>query len=407
MKPPPSLRRREILKAALAAGGLGALPAPGLMRFARAATGGRTLISIQLNGGNDTLNTVIPYADPIYHSIRGSLAIPAGNVLKLTTQLGLHPSLGALHALWSQGKLAIIPGVGYPAFNYSHFKATQIYASADPTLATTTGWFGRSLDLLKSYQTLDALAGLTIGNSASTLLNAAKVYSPLVPASAGSFTLPAMSAGQAAALAVMLNQPYSGSNLLFDAVLGNGRAALETVAMVQAAAALPTSVTYPTSAFGNSLHTTAQLLRQDTEVALVALQQGTYDTHNNQLGQHAAQLQDLSAGIAAFWADLAAHGLQDRVVMFIWSEFGRRITPNASAGTDHGSAHAALVIGNRVRGGLYGAAPSLASGDIVDGGNLRMQTDFRSVYASLLSSWLGLDDRAILGDAWPTIGFIA
>ncbi len=407
MKPLSSPRRRDILKSALAVGGLGALPAPGLMRIAHAATGGRTLVSLQLNGGNDTLNTVIPYADPLYHSVRGSLAIPAANVLKLNTQLGLHPALGALHSLWSQGKLAIIPGVGYPAFNYSHFKAAQIYASGDPTLATTTGWFGRSLDLLRSSRTLDALAGLTIGNSGSPLLNAEDVYSPLVPASAGSFVLPAMSAGQAAALTVMLNQADSGSNLLFDAVLGNGRAALETVAVVQAAAALTTSVTYPNSAFGNSLRTTAQLLRQDAEVALVALQQGAYDTHKNQLGHHAAQLQDLAGGIAAFWADLAAHGLQDRVVMFIWSEFGRRIVPNASAGTDHGSAHAALVIGNRVRGGLYGAAPHLATADTVDGGNLRMQTDFRSVYASLLSNWLGFDDRAILGGTWPTIGFIA
>lgn len=406
MKPLTSLHRRDFLKAAVAAGGLGMLPSAKLMGIAHAATGGRTLVSIHLDGGNDTLNTVIPYADPLYHSVRGSLAIPAADVLKLNAQLGLHPQLGALHALWGQGKLAIINGVGYPHFNYSHFKATQIYASADPSLVTETGWFGRGLDLLDSAQTLDALAGLSIGGAVSPLLNAVSVHAPLIPPSAAAFALPTMSASQEAALTAMLNQADSGSNLLFDAVLGNGRAALETLSTVQSAAALETAVVYPSSRFGTSLRTTVQLLRQSPGISLVALSQNGYDTHKNQATQHATLLQDFSTGLAAFRADLAAHGLLDRVMVLVWSEFGRRIAPNASAGTDHGSAYAAMVLGSHVRGGIYGVAPSLATSDTVDGGNLRMQTDFRSVYATLLSDWLGLDDRAILDDTWPTLGFI-
>jgi uncharacterized protein (DUF1501 family) len=201
----------------------------------------------------------------------------------------------------------------------------------------------------------------------------------------------------------VLEQPAGGTNALYDAFLRNSRAAVQAVGMVQSAGALTTSVTYPGNYFARGLKFAAQLLRTDPEVRVVAMQQGGYDTHENQLPRHAAELAELDAGLKAFFDDLQAQGLSERVLVLLWSEFARRIEPNANAGTDHGTAQALILIGAGVRAGVYGNPPSLAPGDTIDDGNLRMSVDFRQVYATALSGWLGVDATAVLGANWGTL----
>lgn len=403
------LSRRRFLQGASALAATGALPGFQVMRSARAAGGvPRTLVVIHLNGGNDTLNTVVPYGNPAYATLRGALAVPAAQVLPLNAQQGLHPSMTGIKALYDASKVAVINSVGYPRFDYSHFEATQIYWKADPSRAAGTGWLGRSLDEVAVAEAStggfpDVLAGTHIGWELPQSFVARNFTAPLLPPNPDWYWLPARNANQSTALARILEQPATNTNLLFDAFLRNSRAALQAYNTVKAAGVLTTPIVYPDNNFANGLKFTAQLLRTDPDVQIVSLQQGSYDTHEDQYDWHAEQLTELSVGIKAFMDDLAANGNSGRVVILLWSEFARRVKPNANLGTDHGSAQALLLIGDGVKGGIYGAPPGLAAADLIDGGNLKMAVDFRSVYATLLNGWLGLNATTILGAQWAAL----
>jgi uncharacterized protein (DUF1501 family) len=183
----------------------------------------------------------------------------------------------------------------------------------------------------------------------------------------------------------------------------NSRTALQAYDEVQQAGRLTTPTLYPPGRFAESLKFAAQLLRHDAHMQIIALQQGSYDTHENQYNRHAADLGELSSGIAAFISDLETHGLSNRVLIVLWSEFSRRVVPNASAGTDHGAAQALLLIGDAVRAGVYGMPPSLAQDHLIDKGNLPMAIDFRQVYGTLLNGWLGVNAMSVLGADWGTL----
>ena len=335
--------RRRFLQAGAAVAGLGVLPGVQVFRSAHAQSVPRTLVSIHLTGGNDTLNTVVPYTDPRCYTARGPIALDRNQVLRLDDRRALHPALTGIKALWDRGKVAVVHGVGYPDFDYSHFQAMEIYRGADPKRSTLNGWLGRALDTVPASATapLDPLTGASIGWGASPSLLGRSFTAPLLPPNPDWFALPSRN--------------------------------------------------------------TAQLLRQDDAVRIVALEQGNYDTHENQLPQHAGSLTELSAGVKAFVDDLDAHGLSNRVLILLWSEFARRVEPNAQNGTDHGSAQALFLIGNGVRAGLVGNPPNLAPAALIDDGNLPMSVDFRSVYATVLDRWLGIDSRTVLGATFPAV----
>jgi uncharacterized protein (DUF1501 family) len=397
--------RRRVLRAGAATAALNALPGVGVIRDARAAGAGRVLVSIHLTGGNDTLNTVIPYANPSYALIRGDLAIPKASVLRLDASSGLHPSLVRLKALWDRRRVAIVHGVGYPQFDYSHFQAMEIHWTADPLRSSYSGWLGRALDaVIGADAQPDPLTGIAMGGGGSASLLTRKFVSPQLPPYPDWFWLPQRDDAMGLAVRQVLNQPPTRGNLYYDGFLASSRSALAAYDIVKAAANLGTSVVYPADNwFAQSLKHTVQLIRQDSDVRVVTVEQGAYDTHEAQKDHHAAQLSELDAGLGAFFRDLEAHGLANRVLVLLWSEFARRVEPNAQKGTDHGAAQAMVLIGSGVRAGIVGRAPSLAEADLVDWGNLPMQHDFRRVYATLLDGWIGVDSRAVLGATWASL----
>ena len=404
-----SASRRAFLQGGAALAASGASPGLRVMRSAHAATGTpRTLIVIHLAGGNDTLNTVVPYTDPDYYAARQLLAVPAAQVLPINAQQGLHPAMTAIKALYDRSKVAIVNGVGYPSFDYSHFQAMQIYWTADPARRTPTGWLGRSLDtavagVISGGGTPDVLTGAAIGSGLPQSLIGRSFGSPVLPGRASSFKLPATDDLQSVALSRILQQQPLVTNGSFNTILRNNRAAIGALATVKQAGATISSVVYPNESFAQSLQFAAQLLRVDSQIQIIAMQQGSYDTHENQYVRQATELGELSAGIGAFMSDLEATGLSGRVMILLWSEFARRVMPNASAGTDHGSAQALMLIGDGVRAGVLGSPASLKPENLVDDGNLPMTTDFRQVYATLLSGWLGLNASSILGADFGTL----
>jgi uncharacterized protein (DUF1501 family) len=404
-----SFSRRRFLQGASAMAAWGALPGVQVMRSARAeAAAPTTLVVVHLSGGNDTLNTVIPYKDPNYYAIRTQLAVPAAQVLPLNDRQGLHPSLTGIKQLYDARKVAIVNAVGYPSFDYSHFEAMEIYWTADPARVSSNGWLGNALDRIVAAELAsggapDVLSGTAIGLQGARSLTASSFTAPVLSSRPEWYSLPARGVPQRDALSRVLQQPLTGTNLLRDALLRNSRAALQAYNTVQTAGGLTTPVTYAEDNFAQSLKFAAQLLRADSDIRVITLSQGSYDTHENQYAWHARELAELSAAIKVFVDDLEAQAISDRVVILLWSEFARRIRPNASLGTDHGSAQALFLIGDGVRGGVVGEPPKLTQPDILDGRNLKMQYDFRQVYATLLSGWLGVDATAVLGAGWGAL----
>lgn len=402
------ISRRRFLATLPALGGAGLLPGLGIYRDAQAApAASHTLLCIHLVGGNDSLNTVVPYTDPYYAKQRPSIALPRSKILPLTATLGLNAAMPGLKALFDHRQLAIVTGVGYPGFSYSHLDARSIYDGANPQRANSDGWLGRALEQVTTANdeadlTTDALIGAALATSPASL-TAGTYYPPLLPGSAGSsFLLPAYDSRQLGVLQQLARAAPSARPLL-NGVMHNLDQAFALVGKVGAANALTTPVAYPRTGFAQSLLFAVDLLRADPGVRVLTLQQGGYDTHVDQVDLQATLLADLSSSLVQFFADLKANGLSDRVTVMVWSEFGRRVAENASHGTDHGSAQSLLLMGTGVRGGIYGNPPNLDPAALVEGGNLPMQVDFRSVYATLLDNWLGIDSTAVLGDAFTKL----
>lgn len=393
--------RRNFLKTsgAMAAAGL----APGLLFSGSAdaaGRGGRVLLVIHLDGGCDGLNMVVPHQNPLYYQARPNLALPAASLLPVSGTQALHPAMTGLHALFQSGKVAIVNGVGYPAFNHSHFAAEDIYWSADPAGRTGTGWLGRALDQGGG----GLLAGVHVGSSLPKSMVAEKTVAPVIPStsryryqSGGSRSEAEL---QLKGFQAEIQQPPIG-HALFDGLLAADKAASDSVDMVQqAAAAYQTTVSYGSDSLSQNLKLAAQLIRADLGTQIITTDQGGYDTHSSQLATHQTLLGNLSAALSSFMQDASAGGFAQRVSILVWSEFGRRVAENASGGTDHGTAAPMLLIGNGVRGGILGAEPNLAD---LSGGDLKMTADFRSVYASALEAWLGVPHSSILGTSWPLL----
>lgn len=382
------MQRRDFLKA------LGGLTLFGV-HPARAAAGGANyrnlLFLIELKGGNDGLNTLIPYVDPDYARLRPRIAIARDQVLPLSARAAMHPALAPLMPLWQAGQLAWVEGVGYPQPNLSHFRSIEIWDTAsrsDQTLES--GWLARL------FQQVPPPAGFAAEG-----------------VSVGSAELGPLAGSGARTIALMDTERFQRqSRLAGGAAVGTAHAALAHILKVetdvrQAAAGLGTTArfatTFPNSAFGNAVRVAAHVAASPAGVAAIKLSLGSFDTHVNQPGPHARLLGELAAGLVALTAALQEQGLWERSLIVTYAEFGRRPAENASSGTDHGTASAHLVAGGRVRGGLFGQAPELGR---LEGGNLVHAVDFRSLYATVIQRHWGLDPQATLGGRYPALDII-
>ncbi len=371
MKSQPALSRREFLRTT----GLG-LAAAGWALPARAvAPADRVLVVLQLSGGNDGLNTLVPFTDPAYYAARPVIAIQPRHVLGLGAGaqdgLGFHPALRPLMGLWESGHMAVIHGAGYPNPNRSHFRSLEVWHSATENNGVDeSGWIGRCFD-------------------------------PGRPSLAVSIGWEAPAAFKGPGIAgVHLHAPATG----FHADAGEqAQAALEKTRALLQDAGRP-GAAYPESRFASGLKQIAALMDGGLGARVYHHDITGFDTHSSQPVAHARLWSDLSLGLRAFFADLQARGLADRVVVAAYSEFGRRVAENGLGGTDHGAAGPMFVWGKPVRGGLYGERPSLTN---LDDGDLKCTTDFRSVYATLLDRWLDADHATVLGRAYSKLPFLA
>ncbi len=374
-------------------------------RPAPAAGGNRVLVIVQLAGGNDGLNTVVPYQDGRYYTVRPTLAIQPDTVLPLTAELGLHPALTALADLWTAGRLAVIESVGYDHPSLSHFEAMDIWQTADPERGRRSGWLARVVAGAVDNQG-HPLGAVALGTHLPPALccppqGATLIERPETFRLATDPQHPDVEAARRRALERLYRayRPPAPYAALFETTATG--AAVSLAQLHQALATYRPAAVYPTTPLAHGLRLFAALIAAGVGLRVGYLLQGGYDTHAEQAHAHANLLRTLGEALAAFWADLVAQGHGDRVLVLTWSEFGRRVAENGSRGTDHGTAAPLFLLGGRVRGGVYGAPPDL--GRLDPNGNLRFETDFRSVYATVLEKWLGADAEAALGRRFPLL----
>ena len=405
--------RREFIRDGVAAFTV-SFAAPAFLTDIAMAQGARarSLVVLYLSGGNDSLSTVVPYLDPFYYSRRPAIAIPAGQVLQIGSDsagraLGLHPRLGGLRDIFNQGRLAVIQRTGYPNSSRSHFQGTDIWGTADPNSPSSLGWLGRYLDTLPSP--VDPLIGWNSTRETPRALIARSVAVPAIP-DARTYSLSSPnSAAEAlnernAANRMSSNAPPGKPHLSF--VNGSVRGALNTLDRVSAVNAYVPTVTYANNGLALALRTVAGSLVRGTGTRVYWVQTGGFDTHSGQGnaggGNYANLMGTVGDSLLSFYTDLNNQGLLNDTMVLQFSEFGRRISENGSAGTDHGAAGVMMAMGGGIRGGIYGTAASLdpgaANGTLENnGGDVRYETDFRSVYATVLDNWLGANSVAILG----------
>jgi uncharacterized protein (DUF1501 family) len=405
------ISRRLFIRDGVATVTLG-LAAPGfLSAIAQAQTNpSRRLVVVYLGGGNDALNTLISYRDAAYYSRRPSIAVPAGQVLQVGADaaghaLGLHPRLGGLWNIFNDGRLALVQRTGYSNSSRSHFEATDIWGTANPQSSTSSGWLGRYLDTLP--RPLDSLAAWnTTGETPRALMSGSSGV-PAIP-NATTYTYASPNRGSAAlqervAAQSMTSNPASDRPHL-ALVNSTGRGAIETLDRVAQATTYAPTVAYPNNGFALALRTVAGAIALNVGSRVFWVETGGYDTHAGQGGggggDYANLMGTLGDGLWAFYSDIRNQGLAENTTVIVFSEFGRRISENGSAGTDHGAAGLMMALGGSVRGGLYGTAAQLTPGNPTlenNSGDVRFETDFRSVYARLLDEWMGVSSVPILG----------
>ncbi|MBI3046781.1 MAG: DUF1501 domain-containing protein [Acidobacteria bacterium] len=407
------ISRREFLRDGVAAFTV-SFTAPAFLSDIALAQGARSrnLVVVYLSGGNDALNTVVPYQDLFYFSRRPAIAVPAGQVLQIGSDssrkaLGLHPRLTGLHTMFNEGRLAVVQRTGYPNSSRSHFQGTDIWGTANPDTTSGLGWLGRYLDTLPGP--VDTLSGWNATRETPRALVARTVAVPAIP-DARTYSLASPNGGveaqneRLAATRIASHVPVDRPHLSF--VNGSIRGALDTLDRVGSVNSYVPTVTYPNNGFAQALRTVAASIVRGIGTRVFWVQTGGFDTHAGQGnaggGAYATLMATFSNGLLAFYTDLRNQGLLNDTLILQFSEFGRRITENGSQGTDHGAAGVMMAIGGAVRGGIYGTAASLdpnpANATLENGGaDVRHETDFRAVYARVLDGWLGADSVAILG----------
>jgi uncharacterized protein (DUF1501 family) len=361
----------------------------------------RTLVVVQMSGGNDGLNTVIPFDDDLYEQNRVVLRVPDDQILKLNGQVGLHPSLSGLAKLFEEGSLAVMQGVGYPNPSRSHFRSMDIWHTASlADKLPNEGWLGRAIGqpALKRDGTLPALH---FGSGRLPLALVGR--STEVPSleSIADYKLEAGLAGRDRLAAVARNERQDNTLQFLQ------RSALEAYAtsgrLEEMTKQYDTPVNYPPTELARKLKLVAQLIDAGFGTRIFYTSIDGFDTHANQLATHGNLLREIGDAVKAFMDDVAHHGHADRVLLMTFSEFGRRVKENGSRGTDHGAGAPMFLCGRKLKAGVIGAHPSLSD---LDDGDLKFHTDFRAVYATVLEDWLGCPSAGVLGGQFDRLKVI-
>jgi uncharacterized protein (DUF1501 family) len=441
MKVPILHTRREFLRGTVLGGALSwtvpsflantfaALQADAADKATQTATGrdGTILVVLQMAGGNDGLNTVVPFANDHYHRARPRLGLSAEKVLKLNDELGLHPNLAGFKELYDAGHLGIIQGAGYPNPNRSHFRSTEIWQTAsDSEKFERYGWLGRYFD--NACAGCDPTVGVSIGRQMPQAFAAHHPTGVSLDSPQNFRFMPSRGRGAGAketeASFRKLNQPdeemaeNAGASIgsIHGSIVQAGspldfleRTALDAQVSSDTIRAIASrndnQASYPQSQLANSLKLVAKLIAGGLPTRVYYVSQGGYDTHTNQLATQDRLLRELGDSVKAFVDDLKAQDNLSRVLLLTFSEFGRRVAENASGGTDHGAAAPLFVMGDKLKSGLLGHYPSLAPTDLFQG-DLQYTIDFRSVYAAVLESWLKTSSESILGKKYPELQLV-
>ncbi len=369
----------------------------------------RSLVVLQLSGGNDALNTVVPYNNELYYDYRPEVRIEQDKVLKLNDEFGFNPSMAPIKSLWDEGKVAVINGIGYPNPNRSHFRSMDVWHTAQPEGIGESGWLGRAIREMDPNAD-NVLTAVNFGRGLPRALSCKGV--PV--ASVGNLEtyglLPDIQDEHSRKLALEAFTQIYGTGEGKDAVgqfLGQtGTDALKGADILRTAPERYSStVEYADSPVAQSLKSVAQVMTADLGTRIYYAQHGSFDTHAAQLDAHATLWTDVSNAIGDFMDDLKEHDMEDDAIVLVFTEFGRRIKDN-SAGTDHGSGGVSFVLGSQVDGGFYGAYPSLREKDQVEG-DLRFNNDFRGTYSTIADRWLGLDPDPIANGQFEQLDFIS
>lgn len=379
------------------------------------------LVVLQLAGGNDGLNTIVPFEDDAYHKARPRLAKSSKDLIKLSDGVGLNSSMPFLGELYKEGELAVVQGVGYPNPNRSHFVSTSIWETGDTANRSNTGWLGRYFDNACSGS--DPTVGISLNKTQPESFGAMR--NPGVCLSSPELYRWIHSGGTkdgAEQFFESLNspdEPVDGASIAEPSVgevggiVGESNLAfLERVAMdarvsskkiLEVAAKHRSRVQYDGTPISRSLNMVARMIAGKMPTRVYYVSHGGFDTHNGQANSHDRLLGQLDAGLKSFFADLRQQGNADRVTLMTFSEFGRRVSENASAGTDHGKASCLFVAGAPVKGGVFGKQPSLTD---LDQGDLKHSIDFRQVYATVLKDWLKTNPQPVLKSEYAPLGFM-
>lgn len=388
----------------------------------QAATGkdGEILVVLQLAGGNDGLNTLVPYADDAYHQARPRLKKGAGDVRKLNDYVGLSNMLPYMGELYGEGDLAVVQGVGYPNPNRSHFVSTSIWETADPRNRSNTGWLGRYFD--NDCGGSDPTVGVSLKKTQPEAFGA--VENPGISLSTPQLYRWIHGGGEsdmAEEFFAELNTPAesaSGSSIEEVGKSGgkvgeDSLAFLERVALdaqvsskqiLEIAGHYNSKVRYPGTPLARSLNLVGRMIAGSMPTRVYYVSHGGFDTHQGQENRHDQLLGQMDEALKAFFTDLRQQGNYERVTLMTFSEFGRRAAENASGGTDHGKGSCLFVAGGAVKGGLYGKHPSLTD---LDKGDLKFSVDFRSVYATLIEDWLKGHGKPVVRGDFEKLGFIS
>lgn len=365
----------------------------------------RCLVLVNLFGGNDGLNCVVPHGDDRYYRLRPGLAIDRNEVLAIDARVGLNPSMRSLKSLYDRRMVAIVQGVGYPNPDHSHFRSTEIWQTAAPDRYEHTGWLGRYFDDA-SMPRENLFKGVAISKVLPEAMVSARTDIPSIPG-LGSYNM--MADRNAAARDAFSRQardhtlPFA-SPYLAHVMEIESDAQRSSEELPRLVAGYVPKASYPATGIGRSLALAAQIVGSNLGTKVIYVEHGSFDTHVSQRKTQDQLLTQFSDAVAAFYADLAAHGNDRRVLTLTFSEFGRRIEENGSRGTDHGEASPLFLIGGGVRGGLYGAMPDLGATNM---GNVRFSVDFRSVYATVLERWLGRPAARVLDGEFAKLPVLA
>ena len=366
------------------------------------------IVVLQLTGGNDYFNTVIPYNDPLYVDNRPYVNYPLDEIIKVNDELGFMPTMGPIKELYDQGKVAVIHGIGYPDSPRSHFRSMDIWHTCEPDKVGTEGWAGRVARELDPNQE-NVLTAINFGHGLPRALVVAGVPVAAIAdlSTYGVLTGITDQSQRAKALDLFarMYSPAVGAGAVTDYLRSTGMDALKGADIVKVAPEVYSSnVEYPNSPIAAHLKDIAQVYLADLGTRIFYTSHGSFDTHAGELAAHPTLWQQVSEGITAFFDDLHEHGEGDNVIMYLFSEFGRRVHDNGS-GTDHGAAGVSFAIGDKVKGGMYGEYPSRKA-EHLEQGDLVPNYDFRGAYTTIVEDWLGMDAKPIVNGSFEKFSYL-